>query len=90
MIQPTPPRPGSDIYDAELLALALLDAELQGRNDDRVALLDLAATEHPRRVIETLANMFAVELADTYGEHAEYQVAGLRRIFLNPPPADRP
>jgi hypothetical protein len=89
MPEPTRVPPGGHDYTPEMLALAVVEAEIRGftskhdNQPDRTAMIDAAMAVDPRRVIETLANLYAVELLDVYGTHALGTTDAIRWAILN-------
>jgi hypothetical protein len=84
MTEPTRVPPGEQDWTPQLLALAIVEAEIRGNWDDLRSLIDAAMAEDPRGVIECLANVFGVELADTYGPHALCQTDAIRWAWIGP------
>jgi hypothetical protein len=60
--------PGGHDYTAEMLAIAIVEAELRGHWQDRRELIRTALAEDPERVIDVLANLYAVRLDDDYDD----------------------
>ena len=83
MIESTRVPSGGHDYTAEMLAVAIAEADLHNNMGDLRALLDAAVAEHPRRVIEILANFLAVEFANEYGADAARMLDQLRWGFLD-------
>jgi hypothetical protein len=80
--------PGGHDYTAEMLAIAIVEAELRGNMADRNALIDTAVAEHPRRVIDLLANLLTCEEAE-YDDFGFSRLGALRWAILNPNPGRR-
>lgn len=75
---------GGHDYTAEMLAVAIAEADLCGHMDDLHMLVDAAVAEHPHRVIEVLANFLAVEFANGYGQYAAAMLNELRWGIIDP------
>jgi hypothetical protein len=80
--------PGGHDYTAEMLAIAIVEAELRGNMGDRNALIATAAAEHPHRVIDVLANLLACEEAE-YDDFGFGRLSAFRWALLDPNPGRR-
>lgn len=74
---------GGHDYTAEMLALAIVEAELRGHWADRHMLLNIAVAEHPHRVIDILSNLLMCELVGSFEDGAAARVDNLRWALLS-------
>jgi len=83
MVEPTRVPPGEHDWTPQLLAQAIVEAEIRGDMASHAGLIQTALAEDPQRVIECLANLLYVELVDGYGSHALCTTDAIRWAWLS-------
>jgi hypothetical protein len=81
--QPTRMPPGGHDYTPEMLAIAIVEAELRVDMRDRDLLIATAVAEDPHRVIDVLANLLMCELVGSFEDGAAGRLDNLRWALLS-------